>query len=79
MSEKEKFIQEVHDAIWAEIQEYDYAHNSKEGLLEHLQGYSWKFDQKLYNKYFGQSTCCFGIFDTQEHLSEFIKSMSVKP
>jgi hypothetical protein len=78
MSEKEKFIQEVYDAIWTEIQEYDYAHNSKKGLLEHLQGYSWKFDQDLCDKYFGQSTRHFGIFDTQVHLNEFIKSMSVK-
>lgn len=78
MSEKEKFIQEVYDAIWTEIQEYDYAHNSKEGLLEHLQGYSWKFDENKCAEYFGRSTRYFGIFDTQEHLNEFIKLMSVK-
>ncbi len=78
MSEKEKFIQEVYIAIWNEIQEYDYAHNSKEGLLEHLQGYSWKFDQDLCDKYFGLNMCHFGIFDTQVHLNEFIKLMSVK-
>lgn len=78
MSKKEKLIQEVYEAIWTEIQEYEYAHNSKEGLLEYLQGYSWKFDQKLCDKYFGQSACHFGIFDTQVHLDEFIKSMSVK-
>ena len=78
MSEKEKFIQEVHYSIWAEIQEYEYAHNSKEGLLEYLQGYSWKFDQKSRDEYFGQDACHFGIFDSQVHLNEFIKSMTVK-
>lgn len=79
MSEKEKFIQEVYDAIGAEIQEYVYAHNSKEGLLEYLQGYSWKFDQKLCDKYFSQNTHHFDIFDTQEHLDDFIKSRIIKP
>lgn len=78
MSEKEKFIQEVYDAIWNEIQEYDYAHNSKEGLLDHLQKKSWLFDPKLCDKYFGQNTRYFGVFDTQEHVNVFIKKMQVK-
>ena len=75
MTKKEKFIQEVYSAIWSEIQEYEFAHNSTEGVLEYLQGYSWKIDKELCNKYFGQSTHYFDVFDTQEHLNEFIKAM----
>lgn len=78
MLKSEKFIQNVYDAVRAEIQEYEYAHKSKEGLLEHLQGYSWKFDEKLCEKYFGHNAHHFGVFDTQAHLNEFIQSKGVQ-
>ena len=78
MKEKEKFIQEVHRAIWEEIQEYVYAHNTSNGLLEHLQGYKWLFDKRLCEKYYGQGAHFFDVFDTQEHLDEFIKAKKLE-
>ena len=78
MKKKSEFINEVRTAVYAEIESFKGAFKSTDGLLAHLQNYKWLFPQDCVEKYYGKNSRFFGIFDTQEHLNEFIKSMSVK-
>lgn len=66
-------IKEVRSAVFEEIESYLGAHHTKDGLLEYLQRKEWKFPKEYFNIY-GENHTHFDIFDTQEHLDDFIKN-----